>query len=90
MSETIIKLEAATTIAHLGDLHKLFVGAVNDDEVTVDLADVDQLDTAAAQLLAVFSNARQKTGKRITWLGDSAVVDEVLGLLGMGSVRYEP
>jgi anti-anti-sigma regulatory factor len=90
MPETIIKLEATTTIAQLNHLQKQFMDVINEEDVAVDLSEVTKFDTAAVQLLAVFSGSRKKAGRSVTWLGESAVVNEVLGLLGMGSVCYEP
>src|SRR5262245_265571 len=58
--------------------------------VTLDLGNVERIDTAVMQLLCAFMRERRGHGRAVAWQGDSAAVREAARLLGVEPILDLP
>lgn len=56
------------------------------DEVTLDVAAIERIDTATVQLLCAFVRDRAASGQAVAWRGESTTFSDAVRLLGVGSM----
>lgn len=87
MSETVVKLEGAVTIAKAEALHtqleEIFRSA---NPTKIDATEVSRVDTAILQLLVSFINSKKSGGVYIEWIGVSD--DFIAGAKMLGMDQY--
>jgi ABC-type transporter Mla MlaB component len=60
------------------------------EEVTVDTANLERIDTATVQLLCAFVRDRAKANRKVTWAGESATLRDAARLLGVADMLALP
>ena len=58
--------------------------------VTLEVAAVQRIDTAALQLLAAFVRDRRTAGRQVAWRGRAAALDSAAALLGLSGMLELP
>lgn len=93
MSESkaeVITLEEEVTIYNADEVkQKLFEQLLNENDVTVDLSQVAEIDTAGFQALLFGKRYAEKNNLNMRIEAPSEVVSEVFGLYGMSEMVEE-
>jgi phospholipid transport system transporter-binding protein len=84
MSPPTVRLPASLSVRECAALkQQLLLLMDSADEVRVDLADVELIDTAALQLLFAFSRERIAKGLSTSWIGDSPIFRSAATTVGL-------
>ncbi len=87
----MLTIEGDMTIYAVADLHQRISNAVqSDEEIEINLAGVEDIDTAGVQLLIAAKRDAIAAGKTLRLLEHSATVREVLDLLGLSGEFGDP
>jgi len=82
--EAVVALGRNCGIREGAELHKQLLAQLNCAEpVTIDIAAVERIDTAAIQLLYAFERARLAAGRELRWRGASETLAQALAVLGL-------
>ena len=87
-----IELDETLTIADVRDFHAIWSSYLNDDrDISINTANLNQVDTAGLQLLLAFVQAKLKQGKQVRWTGQSKSFEDVIQTLNMEQgLSYAP
>lgn len=84
-AENLVKLAPKLGISNIDDLvSQLLASLEKEDQIRVDIDAVEQVDTAAIQVLVGFSNSAVTAKRDIDWLGSSDVLVESSKILALG------
>jgi anti-sigma B factor antagonist len=87
----VLALQGELTVGNARELKELLLASIRrQPELEVDLLNVTKVDTAGVQLLLMLHGEAQRTGKRLSWLGYSVAVGEVMELLDLTHVLGGP
>ena len=86
----VLALPVDCRIAAQLALKQEFLGALGADAIVLDGSEVAHVDTAALQLLTLFSRAVRARGGTLSWRGASAVLNEAANLLGLAETLELP
>jgi len=82
--EKPLLLENEWNVKRIGELKSLLESvAANDEVIQIDGGDVENIDTAALQLLCAFIGHRRASGGQVEWVRTSSQLHEQAELLGM-------
>ncbi|WP_027874708.1 STAS domain-containing protein [Spongiibacter marinus] len=81
-------LPSELVIASAGSLYQVLAefAADTDGDISIDASTVEQVDSAGLQLLALFRQSQQKTGREVSYQGFPDEIDAVIRRAGFASL----